>query len=480
MFHYYRYRNYTTTKNFFNSFKKDVDFSDNLLYNYINIHREGVLVKWHFNKKNTTYAIYVCGIILFATLCINFMVNKGSFDSVLDTLNEMFSPIIFGIVIAYLINPILRMFEKMLSKLSKGKMSKLARRALGMVFTYIVLIGVLTGFICIIAPQLVKSISDMIDQAMNLVNTVPAYIQNLIDNNENFAEIYVTLVNDFDIWGKLAGFADNLTNLLKSSIGIITSIFFVLKNFFLGIFFSIYFLASKEVLIAQIKRFFLAFFSFKHNVALGHFMTTVDQKFGQFIRGKIIDSMIVMTIVYILTWIFDMPYYPMIALIIGVTDLIPVFGPFLGAIPSAIIILIAPSGGIEKTLIFALLILIVQQIDGNIIAPNILGDKVGLSGVWVMIAIIVMGGLFGIMGMFFGVPIFAVIYTLVGEGIHKKLVKKGLAEQLEDDTPVETKERVSLFKRIKNKIFAAKSEADASEKDNSEHNEHDVDDDSIK
>lgn len=409
-------------------------------------------MKWHFNKKNTTYAIYACAVILFAVLCVGLVLNLDSVGRFFKNItSNILAPIFIGIILAYLLNPVLRMFESLYGKWSKGKIGKKGLRALGILSSYVVFFLLLGVFFYILVPQLIQSIDDMVDQAVGLFNEVPHFLQNLIDENESFAEFYETLITNFNIQSILDEMKNYVGTILIGSFDFVMSIFGFLKNALLGIFFSVYFLASKEFLISQIKRFFLAFFSFKRNVSLGHFMTTVDKKFGQFIRGKMLDSCIVMFIVYILTWIFGMPYYPMIALVIGITDLIPVFGPFLGAIPSAIIILIAPGGGLKATLIFAAIILVVQQIDGNIIAPKILGDHVGMSGVWIMIAVTTMGALFGVIGMFFGVPIFAVIYTLVGEAIHKKLVKKGLAEQLDADTDEDkpTEEKIGFFEKVK-------------------------------
>ena len=422
-------------------------------------------MKWQFNKKNTTYAIYACGVILFAVLCIGFLVNRGSYLSVLnDIFMNVISPIFFGIIIAYLLNPILKAFEKISQKLFKERIGPKGRRAIGLVATYVVFLSFVTAFMLILIPQFIQSLDDLAQQAITLFNDIPIYLQDLIDKNDSFAEFYEIVVTNIDVQGLLGGMQDGVGTVILLTADFVVSFITTVTNLFLGLIFSVYFLASKELLIAQVKRFFLAFFSFHHNVALGHFMTTVDVKFGQFIRGKIIDSTIVMMIVYLLLWIFNIPYYPMIALIIGVTDLIPVFGPFLGAIPSAAIILISPDGGLRAAIIFAAIILVVQQIDGNILAPNILGDRVGISGVWIMIAVVVMGGLFGVFGMFFGVPIFAVIYTLVGEAIHKKLVKKGLAEQVEEGIQEMPKEKNNLFKRMK-KRFSSHASQDAASSD---------------
>lgn len=421
-------------------------------------------MKWQFNKKNTTYAIYACGVILFAVLCIGFMTNKSSFVRVWDGLfNAIISPIFFGIIIAYLLNPLLRGCERVLDIITSHRIGKKSRRAIGIIFTYLIFLAFVTAFLLILIPQFIQSLDDLLTQAMTLVNDIPIHLQDAIDNNDSFAKFYETLVTNVNLQGVLDGLQGNVGTVIKLTADYVLSFISTMTNLFLGLVFSVYFLASKELLIKQIKRFFLAFFSFRHNVALSHFVETVDTKFGQFIRGKIIDSTIVMLIVYLLTWIFGIPYYPMIALLIGVTDLIPVFGPFLGAIPSIAIILISPNGGLQSAIIFAIIILVVQQIDGNIIAPAILGDRVGISGVWIMIAVVLMGGLFGVFGMFFGVPIFAVIYTLVGEAIHKRLVKKGIAEQVEhDDIEPTTKKKTNVYFKVK-RHFAAHKESTANE-----------------
>jgi len=423
------------------------------------------LMKWQFNKKNTTYAIYACGVILFAVICIGFMTNKSSFVRVWDNLfNAIISPIFFGIIIAYLLNPILRGSERLLDKITSHRIGKKSSRAIGLVITYLLFLIFVTGFLLILIPQFIQSLDDLATQAMTLVNNIPIHLQEAIDNNDSFAKFYEMITSSFDLQGFLDSLQGSVGTVIKITADYVLAFISTMTNLFLGLIFSIYFLASKELLVKQVKRFCLAFFSFRHNVALSHFVETVDTKFGQFIRGKLIDSTIVMLIVYLLTWIFGIPYYPMIAILIGVTDLIPVFGPFLGAIPSAAIILISPDGGLRATIIFAAIILVVQQIDGNILAPAILGDRVGISGVWIMIAVVLMGGLFGVFGMFFGVPIFAVIYTLVGESIHKRLVKKGIAEQVEnEDLAAAPKGKTNVYFKVK-RHFATHKEQKAAEK----------------
>ena len=414
-------------------------------------------MKWQFNKKNTTYAIYACGVILFAILCIGFMIHKESYIKVWDDLfNAIISPIFFGIIIAYLLNPILRGCEKFLNFISSNRIGKKWRRAIGLIVTYAFFLLFVTGFLLILIPQFIQSFDDLITQATNLADSIPLYLQNAIDNNDAFAKVYEVIIANVDLQSLIDSLQGNVGNMIIFTANFLMAFVSTMTNLLVGLILSVYFLASKEFLIKQIKRFCLAFFSFRRNVALSHFAETVDIKFGQFIRGKIIDSAIVMVIVYLLLWIFGIPYYPMIALIIGVTNIIPVFGPFLGAIPSAMIILIAPSGGLRAALIFSAIILVVQQIDGNVLGPAILGDRVGISGVWIMLSVILMSGLFGVFGMFFGVPIFAVIYTLVSEAIHKRLVKKGIAEQLEFEDESAQKKKENVYFRVKRHFVARK------------------------
>lgn len=430
-------------------------------------------MKWQFNKKNTTYAIYACGVILFAILCIGFMTNKASFVRVWDNLfNAIISPIFFGIIIAYLLNPILRGCERFLDFITSHRINKVLKRAIGIFITYLLFFAFVTAFLLILIPQFVQSLDDLLTQAITLVDNIPIYLQDAIDNNDSFAKFYEKLVTSVDLQGLLNGLEGNLGTVIKITADFVIAFLSTMINLFLGLIFSIYFLASKEFLVKQIKRFCLAFFSFRRNVQLSHFIETVDTKFGQFIRGKIIDSVIVMFITYLLLWIFGIPYYPMIALVVGVTNLIPVFGPFLGAIPSTAIILISPDGGLRSALIFAAIILVIQQIDGNILGPAILGDRIGIGGVWIMLSVVIMSGLFGIYGMFFGVPVFAVIYTLVGEAIHKRLVKKGIAEQVENETlAASPKGKPNLYFKIKRRLAARKEQSADEKTDSDNHNQ---------
>jgi len=216
---------------------------------------------------------------------------------------------------------------------------------------------------------------------------------------------------------------DNLKLVFSNITSYAASFATEMKNILLGIVFSVYFLLFKEHLLAQIKKFFMAFFPDHIYQKLAHYAVVTDHTFGGFISGKIFDSLIIGLLCFILMTIFRMPYAPLISMIVGITNIIPFFGPFIGAIPSAFIILVADPG---MTIWFILMIFALQQLDGNVIGPKILGDFIGLTPLWIIVSITLMGGLFGVFGMFLGVPTFAVIYIFVKEITEKNLQKKEL------------------------------------------------------
>jgi predicted PurR-regulated permease PerM len=198
---------------------------------------------------------------------------------------------------------------------------------------------------------------------------------------------------------------------------------------FFGIFISVFLLASKEKCYAQVMRFRHAYLGDKFNQAITKFISIADRSFGGFLRGKLLDSCIVGCLVYVACLIFQIPYAILVAVIVGITDIVPVIGPFVGVIPTAIIILLTDP---VKVIVFVLSILVIQQIDGNIIAPKILGENTGVSSLCVLISILVMGDLMGLVGMVLAVPLFATVIELGKLWMDKRLSAKGLSGDLDD------------------------------------------------
>ena len=219
---------------------------------------------------------------------------------------------------------------------------------------------------------------------------------------------------------------DNLASGIQAGVMGMLSFF---KNFFIGVVICVYFLNSKEYFAAQSKKLILVLFKEKRSEKLLTLARFTNLQFGKFINGKLIDSLIVGILCFIFMKIFGWHYALLISCIIGITNIIPFFGPFIGAIPSALLLAVVDP---KEALYFCIFILILQQVDGNIIGPKILGETTGLSSFWVMFAILVGGGLFGFVGMILGIPIFAVIYAYLSKGVNKKLAEKGYSIDLND------------------------------------------------
>ncbi len=395
-------------------------------------------MKIDWNKKYNTIAIYACIVIVFAIVILMIGMN---FSSVLDWVGSILlilSPIAYGFVFAYLLNPLMKLCENKWLKFIGAKERKLkfrrkkspspakVKRLLSVIITYLIFIIVISMFVWLVAPQIASSYNDLESKMSFYISSAASWIENLGSESELFKTIVDFIDADqiiqsatdflFDSYAliqKLTPYVANFANSLLSGV----------KNVVLGIFVSIYLLLSKEKLIAQLKKFICACFKKKHVHELIEIARYTDKTFGGFIVGKLLDALLVGVVSFIVFGIVNIPYYPLIAVIIGVTNIIPFFGPFIGAIPSAFIIFIASP---EKVLWFIIIILIIQQIDGNLIAPKIIGTTIGLDAIWVLVSIIVMSGLFGIPGMFIGEPIFALFYAGVKRLIERKLAKNSL------------------------------------------------------
>ncbi len=383
------------------------------------------------NKKYTTIAIYTAGVlmigIVFAFLLWNFDSITGFFSNLLD----ICSPIMYGALIAYILNPMMKLFEdKLFKKKSENGLSRTAKRTIAVVLTFLAFLTLLGLFVWMLLPQLVESIKDLGDK-------FPSYLQSIEDLAHSIAasggfiaeaiETLLTNINEFidSSYDLLQQYFPKITEMLQSvAAGALDIV--------LGIVFSIYFLMAKEHIAAQTKKFIRAVVSEKNYNNILRIVTLTDNTFGKYFTGAILDSMLVGVICFLMMAILGMPYAPLISVIVAITNVIPYFGPVIGAIPSAIILFVANP---IYAIYFAIMILVLQQIDGNIIAPRIHSASTGLAQVWVIVSITLMSGLFGFVGMFIGVPLFSVIYTLIKEKIEQRLTKKAL--------PTETVEYMS-------------------------------------
>ena len=394
-------------------------------------------MKINWNKEYTTIAVYVCVISLITTLLLFAGLNFPYILNWLASIYKLMSPVIYGFVIAYVLNPLVKLCEKYVFKfVSKKKPREKLRRILSMLLTYTFMATVLTLFIAVIVPQIVSSYKDLESKMLIYVTSAQAWIEDLIDRSEFAMQQYNKLMDFIDIdkiTDSLQEFIQQIYNIIQNVspyiLDFVTMIVAQLKNALLGIIFSIYFMYSKEKLIAQLKKVTYAFMKKDRVEKLFDFGKMTDKTFGGFIIGNILDSVIIGILTFITLGLLKMPYYQIISLLVGVTNFIPFFGPFLGAIPSAFIIFIAEP---SKTIWFIVIIIVIQQIDGNILKPKIFGESTGLSAMWVVVAITIMGGMFGIIGMLIGVPVFAILYYIVKTVVDNRLKAKELSADTED------------------------------------------------
>ncbi len=297
---------------------------------------------------------------------------------------------------------------------------------ISVILTVMVILWIAYEFFALIIPELIRSIQSIIFQFPTYISNLSDWAASLLENNPDLESVatqifekYSTRVLDFLNTSILPRINELLITLSSGVIGF----FRAMWNFVIGFIISIYILGSKETFAGQAKKTMYAFFeTASANQIISNFRF-IHTTFSGFISGKIVDSIIIGIICFFCTSIIGTPYAILVSVIIGVTNVIPFFGPWIGGIPSALLILMVNP---TQCLYFIILILIIQQFDGNILGPKILGDSTGLSGFWVIFAITIFSGMFGILGMVVGVPIFAVLYAGFRALVNKQLARKQL------------------------------------------------------
>ena len=393
-----------------------------------------------FIKKNRLKLIFI-GVYAAAMLLLVFIVNFDALNAWLSGALTVFRPLLIGLVLAYLCNPFFRLYErKVFTKVHQHSV----RRALSLVFTYLSVLAIIAVLLMMILPQLVASIEEFVQNfdvrlqsSLEDINGTIAWINVHLPGGAEGNPLIPTISTDMLI-EKIHEITDSIFNdnfnileyfdpeLIGSIFDVAGNIFSVIADTIFGFFISLYLLSTKEKRYAQIMRMRRALFSDEFNAKITRICTVADKSFGGFFRGKLMDSAIVGVLTYCLISIFQVPYAILIAAVVAITDIIPVIGPFIGVIPSAVIILLTDP---PKVIPFLLMILLIQQIDGNIIAPKILGEHTGVSSLCVLIAITTMGAIWGFAGMILGVPIFATVMELAGSYLDARLTKKGLPVQ---------------------------------------------------
>ena len=402
-------------------------------------------MKLDWNRKYTTIAVYTVLTALAIILILTAVIYFPSIGAAIGKLNSILTPVWYGLIIAYLANPILKFCEKHIFRFKvTTKRQKGTKRALSMILTFIIILMILTVLLLLIVPQVYLSVTDLSSKMSGYITSTTKLISEFaagIDKffaDSVFSELFgsdVNTISDFfnkyiDLSKLSAAFQDmiaELTMTIKDHfpqvVGIFSGIASGFLNVVLGICFSLYFLASKEKLIAQLKKLLRSVTNMNAYNSILELCNFTDKTFGSFITGEILDALIVGALCFVVCAICGVPYSVLIGVIVGVTNIIPVAGPFIGAIPSFLIIFIVDP---VKALWFAVIILIIQQLDGNVIKPKILGQTTGLASLWVLFSITVMGGLMGLVGMIIAVPLFSVLYSLLKIAVEKRLAKREL------------------------------------------------------
>ena len=381
--------------------------------------------KIEWNNKYTTIAVYV---FLVVAACLLFKAGVEQFDVIWGWFQKIIGylfPFIYGFVLAYLLSPLVRRIETPLK--NNTQLRPKARRGIAMACAYLLVVIIIGVFGMVVGPVLAESTAQLVGNVSFYSKKINELINQLISYipDESISqEVQAALTQVFEVL--YAFISSFLTQVVSIATKVVSSVIEVV----MGIIISIYMLGDKERLIAQTKKVFSALLperAYRQVIRVAH---DSNQKFSGFITGKIVDSTIIGLLCAVGMLIFRMPFVALVSLIVGITNVIPYFGPIIGAVPGVILVLIG--GDLMQALFFAIFVLALQQFDGNILGPAILGQSTGLSAMWVVFAILLFGGLYGFVGMIIGVPLLAVIFGVLRSIIDAILRKKGMSTDSRD------------------------------------------------
>ena len=361
--------------------------------------------------------------------------NSGTVQAFFGKLFSVLAPVFYGLGMAYLLSPIVNFFERIILRWRDALEKKRGKtyrvhggllRAVSILLTWSMVLVLLYLLFNMLIPELVDSITTLVNNLESYYNTTYNWITELLSDNPRLTELFNNYYSEASEWlttKLLPGLQTALTNFTGSLVTGVWSIITFAKNFLIGIIVSVYLLAAKEKSAARCCKLLYGVLPEEQAMFAMRGFRRMDFIFSGFVRGKLLDSLIIGILCFIGCSVLKMPYTPLVSVIVGVTNVIPFFGPFLGAIPCAVLILLVSP---LKCLYFVIFIFLLQQLDGNVIGPKILGDSTGISSLWVIVAILVGGGFGGVLGMFLGVPIFACLQVLVRWLLNNRLKKRNM------------------------------------------------------
>lgn len=431
-------------------------------------------MRYRWDKKFLYWGLTAFLVIAASAIFVAIVFNLDAVVGAVVSAINIIMPVFYGIAIAYLLTPLVNFFEKRwfsplfrriatIGRRKKGRRERVARksqhehiksfvkhrsaRVASIMLTMILLFAFLVAIIWLVVPQLFTTITELANNMQGYVNEATAWINSTLEPTEtetlaenvfdwrnialdilNSASTYVQDFLKNTLLPQMSNIVDTLSQGVMTVVG-------ATLNIVLGIVISIYFLYSKEVFSAQVKKVIYCFFSVKHSNTILDNARHINKTFGGFISGKLLDSLIVGMLFFILLTIFDIPFAPLVSVFMGITNLVPYFGPFIGAIPSAFLILMDDP---LKCLWFIIMVVVVQQLDGNILAPKIIGETTGLSSFWVIFALLLGQGIFGFIGLIIGIPLFSVVYSILRAWAISHLNKKGVPSDTAEYTDIYT------------------------------------------
>ncbi|MGN0402144.1 MAG: AI-2E family transporter [Acetatifactor sp.] len=392
-------------------------------------------MKFKINNKYFRWGL-TAFLVLAASIGFWYLVFHGAnIKSNIAKIFDILMPVVVGMGLAYLLTPVMNYIEtKCLIplcnrlKLNESRRRNKTLRGISIVTTLFLFVGIIYILIYMLISQIVPSVQNIIKNFDIYSTNIIDWLNRIMENHPDIGNFLINTVDKYsgeiEVWldTKLP---DTLVLIRKVSLSVL-GVFGVLWDFIIGLIISIYVLASKDKFAGQAKKIAYAVFEQDTANSVIRIFRYTHKTFVGFLSGKIADSLIIGMICFICTTIMQTPYAALVSVIIGLTNIIPFFGPFLGAVPSAILIFIVDPMKPLNVLYFLIFILVLQQVDGNFIGPKILGSSTGLTGFWVIFAITLFGGLFGVIGMVVGVPLFAVIYSAIKSIVHSSLKKKQL------------------------------------------------------
>ena len=401
-------------------------------------------MKFRFEKKYVYWGVTAFLVIAASLIFYYFLFHMNNVRAGFRTFTKTCMPIIDGLVLAYLMTPLVNHMErdffiplcKRVNLNTESAKAKKRMRLLSALIT-VIFVFVLIYLLCAsIIPQLIVSIQNIALQLPVYAANLQDWIQKLLENNDDLAGIVTSLINQYS--NELEDYLNSklvpqlnviLTQFSSSIFSSMLGLLVTAWNLLIGLIISVYLLFSKESFAGQSKKIIYAIWEEETANKLISNIRFVNATFGGFINGKLVDSLIIGLICFIGMTLLQLPYPVLISVIVGITNIIPFFGPYLGAIPSIVLILMVNP---KQALYFAIFVLVLQQFDGNFLGPKILGNKTGLSSFWVIFSITLFGGYWGILGMAIGVPVFAVIYAGIKALVNQQLVKRGFSTNTKD------------------------------------------------